>query len=51
MLQIAEGMASSAAFAVARLGGKASLWGAFGDDDPERGSQPIWLVTASTPVA
>jgi ribokinase len=33
MLQIAEGMASSAAFAVARLGGKASLWGAVGDDD------------------
>ena len=32
MLQIAEGMASSAAFAVARLGGKASLWGAVGDD-------------------
>lgn len=33
MLQIAEGMASSAAFAVARLGGNASLWGAVGDDD------------------
>ena len=33
MLQIAEGMASSAAFAVARLGGKASLWGAVGDDE------------------
>ncbi|MBB4253805.1 ribokinase [Rhizobium sp. BK008] len=32
MLQIAEGMASSAAFAVARLGGHASLWGAVGDD-------------------
>ncbi|OCJ07473.1 ribokinase [Rhizobium sp. AC27/96] len=32
MLQIAEGMASSAAFAVARLGGKASLWGAVGND-------------------
>ncbi|ARO33663.1 carbohydrate/purine kinase protein (plasmid) [Rhizobium sp. NXC14] len=32
MLQIAEGMASSAAFAVARLGGNASLWGAVGDD-------------------
>ncbi len=33
MLQIAEGMASSAAFAIARLGGKASLWGAVGDDE------------------
>jgi ribokinase len=33
MMQIAEGMASSAAFAVARLGGDASLWGAVGDDD------------------
>lgn len=33
MMQIAEGMASSAAFAVARLGGGASLWGAVGDDD------------------
>ncbi|MFF0952647.1 sugar kinase [Rhizobium leguminosarum] len=33
MLQIAEGMASSAAFAVARLGGHASLWGAVGNDD------------------
>jgi len=32
MLQIAEGMASSAAFAVARLGGDASVWGAVGDD-------------------
>ncbi|MBW8787719.1 MAG: sugar kinase [Rhizobium leguminosarum] len=32
MLQIAEGMASSAAFAVARLGGHASLWGAVGND-------------------
>ncbi|MBX5156764.1 sugar kinase [Rhizobium sp. NZLR1b] len=32
MLQIAEGMASSAAFAVARLGGNANLWGAVGDD-------------------
>ncbi|MBY5362207.1 sugar kinase [Rhizobium leguminosarum] len=32
MLQIAEGMASSAAFAVARLGGNASLWGAVGND-------------------
>ncbi|MGZ2487737.1 sugar/nucleoside kinase (ribokinase family) [Rhizobium pisi] len=32
MLQVAEGMASSAAFAVARLGGHASLWGAVGDD-------------------
>lgn len=33
MLQIAEGMASSAAFAVARLGGEVSLWGAVGDDE------------------
>ncbi|WP_431323124.1 PfkB family carbohydrate kinase [Rhizobium sp. YTU87027] len=33
MLQIAEGMASSAAFTVTRLGGKASLWGAVGDDE------------------
>lgn len=32
MLQIAEGMASSAAFAVAQLGGDASLWSAVGDD-------------------
>ncbi len=32
MLQIAEGMASSAAFAVAKLGGDASLWSAVGDD-------------------
>jgi sugar/nucleoside kinase (ribokinase family) len=32
MLQVAEGMASSAAFAVVRLGGNASLWGAVGDD-------------------
>ncbi|WP_037079968.1 sugar kinase [Rhizobium sp. CCGE 510] len=32
MLQVAEGMASSAAFAIARLGGNASLWGAVGDD-------------------
>ncbi|MBX4871510.1 sugar kinase [Rhizobium bangladeshense] len=32
MLQVAEGMASSAAFAVTRLGGRASLWGAVGDD-------------------
>ena len=33
MLQIAEGMASSAAYAIVRLGGEASLWGAVGDDD------------------
>ncbi|NLS19432.1 sugar kinase [Rhizobium sp. P40RR-XXII] len=33
MLQIAEGMASSAAYAVVRLGGKASLWGAVGRDE------------------
>ena len=32
MLQIAEGMAASAACAVARLGGAASLWSAYGDD-------------------
>lgn len=32
MLQIAEGMASSAAYAIVRLGGMASLWGAVGDD-------------------
>jgi sugar/nucleoside kinase (ribokinase family) len=32
MLQVAEGMASSAAFAVARLGGSASLWAAVGGD-------------------
>lgn len=33
MMQIAEGMASSAACAVVQLGGRASLWGAVGDDD------------------
>lgn len=33
MLQIAEGMATSAAYAIVRLGGKASLWGAVGDDE------------------
>lgn len=32
MLQVAEGMASSAAFAVVCLGGMASLWSAVGDD-------------------
>ncbi|PDV87162.1 ribokinase [Rhizobium sp. H4] len=32
MLQVAEGMASSAAYAIVRLGGAASLWGAVGDD-------------------
>ena len=32
MLQVAEGMASSAAYAIVRLGGVASLWGAVGDD-------------------
>ncbi len=32
MLQVAEGMASSAAYAIVRLGGHASLWGAVGDD-------------------
>ncbi|MGO8440955.1 PfkB family carbohydrate kinase, partial [Rhizobium ruizarguesonis] len=31
MLQLAEGMASSAAFMVTRLGGHASLWGAVGN--------------------
>ena len=33
MLQVAEGMASSAAYAIVRLGGNASLWGAVGDDE------------------
>lgn len=33
MQQIAEGMASSAAYAIVRLGGTASLWGAVGDDE------------------
>ena len=33
MLQIAEGMASSAAYAVHRMGGRVSLWGAVGDDE------------------
>ncbi|CUX35685.1 sugar kinase [Agrobacterium genomosp. 13] len=33
MLQIAEGMASSAAYAVHLMGGRASLWGAVGDDE------------------
>jgi sulfofructose kinase len=33
MLQVAEGMASSAAYAVVRMGGRASLWGAVGDDE------------------
>lgn len=32
MLQVVEGMASSAAYAIVRLGGVASLWGAVGDD-------------------
>ncbi len=32
MLQVAEGMASSAAYAAVRLGGTASLWAAVGDD-------------------
>lgn len=32
MLQVAEGMASSAAYAIVRLGGVASLWSAVGDD-------------------
>ncbi|RWX81013.1 sugar kinase [Neorhizobium lilium] len=33
MVQIAEGMASSAAYAVVRLGGDATLWGAVGADE------------------
>lgn len=33
MEQIAEGMAASAAYAVVRMGGRASLWGAVGDDE------------------
>lgn len=33
MVQIPEGMASSAAYAVVRLGGAATLWGAVGDDE------------------
>lgn len=45
MLQIAEGMASSAAFAVAKLGGKASLWSAVGDD--ETGERIISDLSAS----
>lgn len=32
MLQIAEGMASSAAYAVAQMGGKVTLWSAVGED-------------------
>lgn len=32
MLQVAEGMASSAAYAIVRLGGAARLWGAVGND-------------------
>lgn len=36
MVQIAEGMASSAAYAIVRLGGEATLWGAVGDDDTGR---------------
>ncbi len=45
MLQIAEGMASSAAFAIARLGGRVSLWGAVGDD--ETGARIIRDLSAS----
>jgi sulfofructose kinase len=33
MEQIAEGMAASAAYAVVRMGARASLWGAVGDDE------------------
>lgn len=36
MVQIAEGMASSAAYAIVRLGGSATLLGAVGDDDTGR---------------
>lgn len=36
MVQVAEGMASSAAYAIVRLGGQAILWGAIGDDDTGR---------------
>ena len=36
MMQIAEGMASSAAYAVCRMGGRASLWAAVGDDETGR---------------
>ncbi|MBB6486647.1 sugar kinase [Rhizobium lusitanum] len=45
MLQIAEGMASSAAYAVARLEGRASLWGAVGSD--ETGERIIRDLTAA----
>ncbi|WP_320197748.1 sugar kinase [Agrobacterium sp. rho-13.3] len=45
MLQIAEGMASSAAYAVHRMGGRASLWGAIGDD--ETGSRILRDLTDS----
>jgi sulfofructose kinase len=45
MLQIAEGMASSAAYAVHRMGGRASLWGAVGDD--ETGSRILRDLTDS----
>jgi sulfofructose kinase len=33
MLHVAEGMAASAAYAIAQLGGRPSLWCAVGDDD------------------
>jgi sulfofructose kinase len=32
MLQVAEGMASSAAYAIAQMGGRVSLWSSVGDD-------------------
>lgn len=32
MLQVAEGMAASAAYAVAKMGGRVTLWSAVGDD-------------------
>lgn len=45
MLQIAEGMAASAAYTVAQMGGRASLWGAVGDD--ETGARIIRDLTDS----
>ncbi|WP_137134227.1 sugar kinase [Rhizobium sp. FKY42] len=36
MVQVAEGMASSAAYAIVRLGGSATLLGSVGDDDTGR---------------
>ncbi len=48
MLQIAEGMASSAAYTVHRMGGRASLWGAVGMTRPELASCVIYPKAAST---